>query len=140
MIKVELRDGMYEEIQLELHGSKWRQRLDYWKIPFRCFSCRQVKHLANECKNSEQRAIQHKNKDKGISRDKKSNDSQPSDRTQEPIMTKGIIQENLGKTALSREQFFSFFLKLGEEANIPLRGQCRRELKHPWIQKPQIES
>ena len=83
MIEVDLQDGLYEEIHLEIHGSMWRQRLDYWKIPFRCFSCRQVGHLAKDCKNSEQRSLQHKNKDKGIARNMKSNDFQPNDGAQE---------------------------------------------------------
>ena len=34
LIEVDLRDGLYEEIHLELHGIQWRQKLDYWKIPF----------------------------------------------------------------------------------------------------------
>ena len=29
LIEVDLRDGLYEEIYLELHRNRWRQRLDY---------------------------------------------------------------------------------------------------------------
>ena len=52
LIKVDLQDGLYEEILLELHGSSWKQRLDYWKISFRCFSCRQVDHVVIYCLNN----------------------------------------------------------------------------------------
>ena len=40
LVELDLRDGLYEEIKLEMHGSIWNQKLDYWKIPFRCFACK----------------------------------------------------------------------------------------------------
>ena len=45
LVEMDLRDGLFEELVIKMHGSIWRQRLDYWKIPFRCFSCREVGHL-----------------------------------------------------------------------------------------------
>ena len=135
LIEVDLRDGLYEEIHLELHGSKWWQRLDYWKIPFICFSCRQVRHLAKECKNSEQKAIQHKNKDKGIARDMKSNDSQPSDRTQEPIMTEGRLQANPVKTAIFPKQIFLFFSETRGGSEHPFEGTMPRRIETPTDSK-----
>ena len=49
LIEVDLHDGLYEGIHLELHGSLWRQRLDYWKIPFRCLRCKNAGHLVACC-------------------------------------------------------------------------------------------
>jgi hypothetical protein len=48
-VELDVRDGLYEGITLDLFGSVWTQRLDYWKLPFRCFTCRQVGHLAQDC-------------------------------------------------------------------------------------------
>ena len=49
LIEVDLCDGLFEEILLELHRSLWWKRLDYLKIPFHCFSCRKGGHIARDC-------------------------------------------------------------------------------------------
>ena len=49
MIEFDLRDRLYEEILLRLHGSLWKRRLDYWKIPLCCFSYKQDDHIIRNC-------------------------------------------------------------------------------------------
>lgn len=29
LVELDLKDGLYEEIVINMHGSQWRQRLDY---------------------------------------------------------------------------------------------------------------
>ena len=45
MVEMDLRDGLYEEIVIKMHGSQWKQRLNDWKISFHCYGCREVGHL-----------------------------------------------------------------------------------------------
>ena len=40
-VKLDVREGLFEGIVIEMHGSTWTQKLDYSKIHFRCFLCRQ---------------------------------------------------------------------------------------------------
>ena len=70
LIEVDLRDGLYEEIHLEMHERLWWQKLDYWKIPFHYFTCRQVGHLAKDCTITKQRTHHPSNKGKGITQNK----------------------------------------------------------------------
>lgn len=49
LVELDVRDGLYEEIKVEMHGSIWNQRLNDWKIPFHCFAWRQVGHLQRDC-------------------------------------------------------------------------------------------
>ena len=49
LMEMDLRNILYEELKIVMHGSTWRQKLDYWKIPFRCFNCREVGHMQKEC-------------------------------------------------------------------------------------------
>ena len=58
LVEVDIRDGLYEEILMELHDSTWKQWLYYWKIPFQCFACGQVGHIIKDCpKNSESHVL-----------------------------------------------------------------------------------
>ena len=34
---------------MRMHESQWCQHLDYWKVAFRCFGCREVGHMQREC-------------------------------------------------------------------------------------------
>ena len=48
LVELDLRNGLFEELKIFMHGSFWWQRLDYWKLPFRCFNCREVGHMHKE--------------------------------------------------------------------------------------------
>ena len=37
LIELDMREGLYEEIVIKMHGSIWTQPIDYWKFPFRYF-------------------------------------------------------------------------------------------------------
>ena len=79
LIEVDLCDGLYEEIHMEMHESLWQHKLNYWKILFRCFSCRKFGHLAKDCIITEQRTNQPSNKGKGISQNKRRCETQSKD-------------------------------------------------------------
>ena len=49
LVEMDLRNGFHEELKIVMHGSTWRQKLDYWKIPFKCFNCREVGHMQKDC-------------------------------------------------------------------------------------------
>ena len=49
LVEMDLRNRLYEELKIVMHGSTWRQKLDYWKIPFRCFNCKEVDHILKDC-------------------------------------------------------------------------------------------
>ena len=49
LIELDLRDGLFEEIIIKLHNSSCTQWLDYQKVPFQCFRCRQVRHMQKDC-------------------------------------------------------------------------------------------
>ena len=34
LVELDIRNGLYEEIMLDIKGSIWSQKLDYWKIFF----------------------------------------------------------------------------------------------------------
>ena len=55
MIEVDLCDGLYVEIHMEMHKSLWWQKLDYWKICFYYFIYKQVGHIVKDCTTLEQR-------------------------------------------------------------------------------------
>ena len=52
LVELDLKDGLYEEILINMHGSQWKQHLDYWKIHFQCYGCREVGHLLRNCLNN----------------------------------------------------------------------------------------
>ena len=44
LIEMDIRNELYEEIMLDIKGSIWNRKLDYWKILFKYFGCRQGGH------------------------------------------------------------------------------------------------
>ena len=49
LVEMDIREGLFEELLIVMHGSVWSQCLDYWKLPFRCYNCRKVGHLQKHC-------------------------------------------------------------------------------------------
>ena len=73
LVKMDLRNGLYEEIKIVMHGNTWWQRLDYWKIPFICFNCREVGHMQRDCHKGATKPLYKKiwrKKDKPVIREK----------------------------------------------------------------------
>jgi hypothetical protein len=50
-VEVDFREGLQDEIELVWQGFTWIQRIDYWKVPFRCYGCHEVGHLQAQCKH-----------------------------------------------------------------------------------------
>ena len=50
-MELDLKDGLYGEILINMHGIQWKQCLDYWKIPFFYYGCHEVGHQLNNCLN-----------------------------------------------------------------------------------------
>ena len=48
LVEMDIKDELYEEIKLDLSGGIWNKKMDYWKIPFRCFGCRYVGHIIRD--------------------------------------------------------------------------------------------
>ena len=48
LVELDLRNGLFEELKIVMHGSSWWQLLDYWKLHFRCLNCREVGHMQKE--------------------------------------------------------------------------------------------
>jgi len=51
-ISVDLKEGMTNEIELEWGDFKWVQKIDYWRVPFRCYGCHQASHVQDECRRA----------------------------------------------------------------------------------------
>ena len=56
LVELDLKEGLYEEILINMHGSQWKQHLDYWKIPFQCYVYREVGHLLRNLPNNKIRS------------------------------------------------------------------------------------
>ena len=48
LVELDMREGLNEELVIVLHSRIWSQRMDYSKLPFRCYNCRRVGHLQED--------------------------------------------------------------------------------------------
>jgi hypothetical protein len=46
---IDLKEGLTNEIELVWGQFRWMQKIDYLRVPFRCFGCHQVGHVQAEC-------------------------------------------------------------------------------------------
>ena len=121
-----------------MHGSLWRQKLDYWKIHFRCFICRQVGHLAKDCTTSEQRNTQSKNKVKGTAQNKRRCETQSKDGAKEPNSSEGSLCATPGKKALRVEiNSLVIFATSRECGQSPAKNLM---LSKSFIKNPELET
>jgi hypothetical protein len=44
-VEVDLREGLVSNVYLVFGDQIWHQKVDYWHLPFHCFSCHEVGHL-----------------------------------------------------------------------------------------------
>jgi hypothetical protein len=51
LVELDIHVGLMDSLELEWRGQVMVQRLDYQGLPFRCSSCRQMRHLRKECPN-----------------------------------------------------------------------------------------
>lgn len=49
LVEIDISQGLLEELTIVWREYTYVQKLDYWKVPFRCFSCRQTGHLKEDC-------------------------------------------------------------------------------------------
>lgn len=49
MVEMDMRPGLPAEVEVVWGSRVWRQRLDFYKIPFRCFACRKIGHVQANC-------------------------------------------------------------------------------------------
>lgn len=52
MVELDTRGGLPGEIEIAWGQKVWKQTLDYFKIPFRCYSCKQLGHVRATCPSS----------------------------------------------------------------------------------------
>lgn len=44
-VEVNVREGLVGSVEI-VYGEKfWIQKVDYWKLPFRCFECHDIRHV-----------------------------------------------------------------------------------------------
>jgi hypothetical protein len=49
MIEVDIREGLVGSIDLVYVGITWHQKVDYWRLPFRCHGCHEIGHIHSQC-------------------------------------------------------------------------------------------
>lgn len=49
LVEIDISQGLLPELTIVWREYTYVQELDYWKVSFRCFSCRQTGHLKADC-------------------------------------------------------------------------------------------
>jgi hypothetical protein len=49
LVEVDVREGLVGTIDLVYVGFTWHQKVDYWRLPFRCHDCHEIGHLRSQC-------------------------------------------------------------------------------------------
>jgi len=44
-VEVNVREGLVGSVEIVYGENFWIQKLDYWKLPFRCFECHDIGHV-----------------------------------------------------------------------------------------------
>jgi hypothetical protein len=50
-IEVELKYRLVDELEPMWGEYKWMEKVDYWKVPFRCYGYHEVGHVVAHCKH-----------------------------------------------------------------------------------------
>ena len=49
LVQIDVSQGLLEELEIQWRGLSTVQKLDYWKVLFRCLICRRIRHLKDSC-------------------------------------------------------------------------------------------
>jgi hypothetical protein len=49
LVEVDVREGLVGNIDLVYARITWHQKVDYWRLPFRCHGCHEIGHLRSQC-------------------------------------------------------------------------------------------
>jgi len=44
-VEVNVREGLVGSVEIVYGENFWIQKVDYWKLPFRCFECHDIRHV-----------------------------------------------------------------------------------------------
>jgi hypothetical protein len=51
MVEIEMDSGLPAEVEVVWGHRSWKQILDFFIIPFRCFACKEIGHIHAKCPN-----------------------------------------------------------------------------------------
>ena len=49
LVQIDVSQGLLEELEIQWRGISIVQKLDYWKVLFRCLISRRIRHLKDSC-------------------------------------------------------------------------------------------
>ena len=52
LVEVDVSEGIKVELEVVMEGNAFSQRVDYWRLPFRCPNCKETRHAKSNCFNS----------------------------------------------------------------------------------------
>jgi hypothetical protein len=48
-VEVDVGEGLFGNVDIIFGDRVWHQKVDYWKLPFKCHDCHEIGHLRAQC-------------------------------------------------------------------------------------------